>query len=571
MTGINRVDPALGSNGVGKSTLFDAITWALTGVTGGGLRGPGVVGAGHQTARVELSLADGRTLLRQQSPNRILWQGLEVEQAALERALPSDLWTLSVHHAQGAAFFTDLSPTERAEALATWLQVRVWDAATNAAKERRTGAQERAQEAWRAHAHALGLLEGTQMMRRNAAQALERARAALEAAQGAAHAQLQGVQRQLKVLQKQELTQAAELKILDEAIDKAEALLEEQNRATDTARDRARDYQSQLRTAQREVQVQEQELARVRSLTECPTCYQSVGDTHRAQIEATLLKRLTAQQAAVQRIRGNAERCQRGAEAMHATGIGMQRDWTALDQKRQGLLREHDEVLSKLEYLQQQVQDAADDSGVRQAARYCHEAEQAQAEVAERLAHAEQEAAARAAEYRAADAEATRWDRWAKHFPQIRVWALLRAVDHFNLVIPQFLSEVGLSGWAVRMELVAQRVQQRLDIFVTAPGQASAWPLNALSGGESQRVRLAAQLAFAALAAPAWGMEFWDEPSSYLSGSGVEDLMGVLRNHAKQSRRIVWVVDHHASDLAMDGVLTLIKSPTGVQSQWIKS
>ncbi len=570
VTGENRVDPSLGSNGVGKTTLFDALTWALLGRTGAGLHGSQVLDSSGQPACVRVTLTDGRVLLRQQSPNRLEFAGVTVDQAALERLLPLDLWGTAVHHAQGEPFFLDLGPAERAATLAQWLQVEIWDRATEGAKGQRGAAEREAAVREQAHATALGVLTGIHSSARRADDALSRAQAALAAIREESHVRLEQA---LAAVKEAEVEQA-DLEVLvaesASAVSAAEDAADVSARAAEQHRDRWQALRHRTQEHQHAVAALEAQRAEVGALRTCPTCLQDVGEEHRQRVEVRLLQQLETVQLQLRRARA----AERRSEAA----------WKLLDDQA----REAGQVAQVAHVAQARCEEAArsaalraaqaraerdrvgGDQAVVRAAREVLEAEAACVAVLEERVAAERAATEASAAAQAARAFVERWDRWAKHFPQIRVWALLRAVDHFNLALPRYLSDFGLTGWTARLELISQRVQQRLELLVSTPAHPDPLPVASVSGGEQQRLRIAVQLAFAELAAGGWGLELWDEPSSYLSGTGLEDLMQSLKEHALTRRCIVWVVDHHVSDLAMDRVLTLTKSSTGVSASWTK-
>src|SRR5258708_38325513 len=65
---------ALGANGTGKSTLLDAITWALYGRTTRGLKASEVISWGKNTCHVSVTLLVGSQHLvvkRTQKPNNL--------------------------------------------------------------------------------------------------------------------------------------------------------------------------------------------------------------------------------------------------------------------------------------------------------------------------------------------------------------------------------------------------------------------------------------------------------------------------------------------------------------------
>src|ERR1700677_713562 len=74
ITGKNEVEPRLGPNGVGKSTLLDAIYWCLYGKTTRGLKAGDVIAWGQTqcSVTVYLTVSDKAIkITRTQSPNSL--------------------------------------------------------------------------------------------------------------------------------------------------------------------------------------------------------------------------------------------------------------------------------------------------------------------------------------------------------------------------------------------------------------------------------------------------------------------------------------------------------------------
>ena len=86
LTGINNV--ALGSNGAGKSTFLDAITWVLFGHTTRGLKANEVISWGATNCQVKLELTVGKnryTIVRTQKPNNLILNDKPVDQEELQK------------------------------------------------------------------------------------------------------------------------------------------------------------------------------------------------------------------------------------------------------------------------------------------------------------------------------------------------------------------------------------------------------------------------------------------------------------------------------------------------------
>src|ERR1700693_674936 len=92
LTGKNKT--SLGSNGAGKSTFLDAITWVLYGRTTRGLKANEIITWGENNCQAELDLTVAKarlTVKRTQKPNGLYLDNKPVDQADLEKHLRLNL------------------------------------------------------------------------------------------------------------------------------------------------------------------------------------------------------------------------------------------------------------------------------------------------------------------------------------------------------------------------------------------------------------------------------------------------------------------------------------------------
>ena len=74
--GKNLKEPEMGSEGVGKSSLFDAVCWAFYGKTPKGFKASDIVSWSFDKKSTSVTVQTNLgTLIREQSPNALLWQG----------------------------------------------------------------------------------------------------------------------------------------------------------------------------------------------------------------------------------------------------------------------------------------------------------------------------------------------------------------------------------------------------------------------------------------------------------------------------------------------------------------
>ena len=117
--GDNQVEPRLGANGAGKSSMWEALTWALTGASSKGRKASDLItwdGRKSMLVTVVLDVNGERhTIYRSSPPNRIVIDGKPVEQAELDALLGMSRgrFLQSVIFGQGAKLFYDLDNAAR--------------------------------------------------------------------------------------------------------------------------------------------------------------------------------------------------------------------------------------------------------------------------------------------------------------------------------------------------------------------------------------------------------------------------------------------------------------------------
>lgn len=115
LTGINLLNPNLGANAAGKSSLLDAVYWCLYGRTTRALKAGDVVSWGQKGCQVWVWLDVGgvqREVKRTQNPNSLTLGGNPVDQGALEKylRLTPEAFLYAVMIPQFGQSFFDLTP-----------------------------------------------------------------------------------------------------------------------------------------------------------------------------------------------------------------------------------------------------------------------------------------------------------------------------------------------------------------------------------------------------------------------------------------------------------------------------
>jgi len=161
---------------------------------------------------------------------------------------------------------------------------------------------------------------------------------------------------------------------------------------------------------------------------------------------------------------------------------------------------------------------------------------------------------------------------WVQGFKDLRLRLIGEALQQLEIETNSSLMELGLIGWELRFtidrETKSGSFQRGFNVMVQSPSNKQQVPFEVWSGGESQRLRLAAQMGLSNLIRSTSGttlnLEVWDEPSQFISAGGVEDLLDSLRNRATQEKRQVWVVDHRTLGYSdFDNIITVCKNLDG--------
>jgi len=174
------------------------------------------------------------------------------------------------------------------------------------------------------------------------------------------------------------------------------------------------------------------------------------------------------------------------------------------------------------------------------------------------------------AESHAADQSlATSWARW---FKDIRLGLISEALEQLELEVNSCVTRLGLCDWQLLFDVDKETAKGTLTrgftVSVVGPKNPKPVPWEAWSGGESQRLRLAANMGLANLIRSRTGtslnLEVWDEPTQWMSAQGVQDLLQALEQRAREEQRQIWVVDHRTLGYAgFTGAVRVVKTGDG--------
>lgn len=558
ITGDNQVNPELGSNGVGKSSLFDALCFVLYNKSLKGLRGDSQAGEDAVYAKVVTDLG---VIERTRKPNKLTFNGQVITDEVLLSKIGLSFFGfgVSVVMGQGQPLFLDAPKTKRLEILSEALGLQRFEAY-----------RDRADRYARTQAEALAALQLEHARLNGRIVQLERLQQQYHVWRMNKAATLRQTRRQLATARREGITsrqvyqegQRKAARIAD-ALATCFAQLQRCDRddSVEPLRQTITDCTvaiSQQETVQRRMREQ---IEYYRNNTLCALCGQSIDRQHALKQVSELTKALQNIQVLL------AQDKQRRAEVEKE----LNRKLELRKQIASKIVELNNEkgqlhVYTHTDYALRQTEDRITSL---QAELQTKRREVFNTEGVDDLAVCKSKQVELDQRVNKISRQQTNAQFWVKHFRKIKEWYLAQALDMFKVDIESALSNMGFIEASVYFD------PQSLDFTVHLNGQVVE--VDQVSGGEAQRIKLAAQSALISTlhyysSQSAWNIEVWDEAFSYLSNKGITQIIDGLRQRAVSQSKVIFVIDHHITDLGcFDGVFNVIKDKGGSCVAWCRS
>ncbi len=556
LTGRNEKYPELGANAVGKSSLLDALSWIFYGKTVRKLKAKDVVPWGSTGYTGVILEIDGQYLHRRRNPNYLCWvdsDGLElqpIQQKEMEEiiGLSFDAFTNSILFGQFTRPFLDLTPSEKEKLFSDTLALDKWfEYSDNATK--------------RVHdiESCISTLEKEQARVEGELSRVEEAdyKAQAEKWYKENNVQMEYAIEDLANVDKK--LRAVRNQIRDGKVKREKAL--------DCIADIALDLLDASNESQQLVEVERSRSAKLVEVTtrldlardsldklgddgQCSLCGQDVSDSIYDEFAATV-RELECKAAIVDSAvidasiekkdsvrRLSALQKERTEYKDSSTSLGAQIDSDCVYLAR---LKTDENTLSiKVSALKKESNPFT-------------KLERDRVESAI-LLRKELEKHTVRINYHKDRLESYRY--WVKGFKGVRLFLMDDRLQELEYEINNALGDLGLKEW--RIALTTEREVGRGSKRAYRPGfcvridcgNGESIPWEAWSGGESQRLRLAGSMGYANMILNNAGIqsdiEFWDEPSTWLSEEGIDDLLETLYYRAQNLKKQIWVVDHRA-------------------------
>jgi DNA repair exonuclease SbcCD ATPase subunit len=585
VSGDNRVEPSLGANGAGKSSIFEGMVWTLYGQNSRNIKTPTLVTWGESKrsviGRVKLSIDNEPIQIERTAQTaglRILQQGewRTVVQTDVNNLLGLDfnsfIWL--VYIPQFGIRFFDLTPTEKLNLFTSIMEetLNKWAVFADKARDRASELTREIEQRNIELGKFSGLLQAqttTEYRKLSSAFETDRTKKLKEL-----NADILKEQKKFKNITK-------DLKVSKRDIAATKSVLEHDVKSKDKI-DKARNdalvdlnkAKDLLRTCEIQIRMYEKELNTIENLEDvCPTCNQQVDSEHKAKIIKDLRTKISKEENKLNRhtalVEDKEEHFNRKRGELQAVTEEIQRygrQTNDLELEYRTLEKDYDRCSDELEKLKGDVKAL---KSQRNEYEVLIQKTRDKKKLLNRVVTTMTE------ETQELNKELVAQNYWKKGFKDIRIMLIREALKEFESYVNMNLVSLGLENWQVTLDIESETksgtLRRELSVFVTTTedGEKMTVPFNVWSGGEGQRLRLAGIFGMIDFIQNYNNVEFnieiYDEPTTWLSNAGIVNLMETLAQRASSTDRRIMVIDHRDLESlgTFDSAIAIVKDSTG--------
>lgn len=574
LKGKNAAQTALGSNGSGKSTILDGISWCLYGKTVQGLKNTDITpwtGKGQTVVEVTISVDKKQYHIRRTvGPNLLTIDGKEAGQEYIDKliGIPIEIMPYTIIMGQRRPLFFDLTASEKLKLFSECLNLERWEERSAHASELTKNLEteigsieiriegyksasvqaEAAVKSWKEKSTEWEAERSDALKNKNKDRTqLEIALNALQLKHGEADLALDRAETELRAIEPTLVKLQSENYALGKKSTQADSL-----------------YQRLY--LERESLLKELEVVDAGT---CPTCKQPLK-THKKALqseidkEATeLAKQIKTAVAASKQAQADYDANQTAVDAQIEAKFKFQPEADSARDELTRLDKQIAEYQAQIKALDERIKEYENQDNPF--SEHAQAARTQQAQIKLQIAEAEKKLETKK-EY----CERTRY--WIKGFKDIKLYTLTEILQELQITTNAMLEEFGLVGWSIEYDIEretkAKTIARGLNITVLSPSNKDAVKWESWSGGEAQRLRIIGSIALGSVLLNHLGVSTnlmaFDEPTESLSKEGVIDLVELLANHARDTKKTVWLVDHHTVESShFVDVITVIKDKQG--------
>lgn len=539
LSGVNKLLPKMGANAIGKSTLFEAPYWCLFGKTSLNLKAGQV--ANWKTPKGCTVTLHGEALgikhvvCRQWGPNRLTLDGKEVDQDTLEMKLgvSPETFLYSQMFAQFTSSFLDLKPESKLSLLVDLLKLHLWEEASETAYSMTSEIESE-------HNNLEGQLSAVEASLADIDTTDLKAKAAAWA---------DNITKQIADNEKAKVSATFKLMIATKLL----AKVPDYGKDRDTWISRRGECDAKLAVANADLGKVRRKIDNIkREPSVCPACGGKLTKKHSDQELVTL-------EAEKQKIiKTKNDLTENRASIVESL---------AAIESESGKRKEITKQISDYEY---EIK-ACNKFALQVVFQKNPYTDQLNAALKKKM-QTRWNIVKLKMKLTAAAKNMVDTEFWIKGFKEVRLLVVQDVLMQLELEVNQVIHALGLIGWEIKFDIEKENktggVKRGFTTMVLSPDNEEAVAWEAWSGGERQRLKLAGSMGFANLIHSVSGqtpnVEFWDEPTTWTSPEGINEMLESLRLRAERYDRTIIVADHRISNYgSFTGRLSLVKDSSG--------
>lgn len=569
ITGNNLINPELGANGCGKTGLWDALTWCLTGKTGRDTRPANAVvpwDLKRGTTKVELEFYRARkkhTLSRSRNPNELILNGGTTTQQEVDSTIgmSEEMFRRTIVLGQFGSLFLDLRPEEQTRMFNEALNLDLWLKASSIASQKQKGLHGQ----FTGTRVELSKLDGRQTELQNQ---LEREIRASESFSSNQNEQRNILKKKLAAREnklRSFLTdnpvptvqaQAPTAKGKDTASTTRQQAVASLETASARLGREIREIEIEVRSLTSKINSNQEELLQYRNAINgnraCPACGQTAPLSHLKEKAKDCRTRISEQETA----KGKLDKHRKARE-------------DALDEV-DSIIKEQRKLITEQSSLENEVELAT-----RELSRFSKQDNPHASSIQDINKSLSKLAVDKEELKKLQDTlsyQAGVCEYWVGAFKEIRLSLIDSALLELEMAVTRHTEALGLTGWLVKF--ATERVKASGDVSTTftvllhPPDRDEPIKFESYSGGESQRLQLAVAFGLSEVILARAGVnpsiEVLDEPTRGLSPEGVNDLLEHLAQRAEDLDRAIFCTEHHSLERGLfTSMITIEKTSDG--------
>jgi DNA repair exonuclease SbcCD ATPase subunit len=553
-------------NGVGKSTLIDALNWVLVGKTVRGVKGKNVKGwnSKHCKVQVDFGYNDiNQSLLRTHSPNTLILNNETIEQETLDTKLFTNVnsFIQTIIIGQFHTAFLELSPTERLNFFSEIVSLESWEDYSSKASEKVSLLSKE-----------ISKLEGQQISNKSILSGLKQQYGGLIKKNEQFETEtkekkiklselLQKAVSDYEIKEKELAELLPSLNLAKEDIKLTEQKIQDVSKQLTDETNILGTIKAEIKTLNYKVHEANKGIEKWKSLNQnCPYCLQSVSVEIVTTEKSKLIKEILQYNNELKQQQQNLEFHQDLYKTLNSKML-VEHNSTSIIKTNIGkleiaisILSNHIQILKndcnryQIE-LQEEIKNPYTEFIIKHKYNIT-EYENSIIEIDKQIVSKQKDLRG--------------YEFWIKGFKELRLWLTQDALLALEIETNNALEELNLVNWKMAFNITKENstggISKGLYIDIQSPFNPTPVPIEVWSGGQTQRLKLANTIGMIGLNQNYYGfdsnIEFWDEPSSFLSSEGIDRLIDLLAERARILNKVIFYIDHRALNKSkFDGII----------------